>query len=209
MRTRKKAIKPSAPRAFSSEGVEIATAVIPDPYEDGAVLRAAKNIRVHPLDHMKARGRITEIQAAAGDRFLQIYDRAEIGGARAIDYTRVKVDISYNHRGLDVGMAEATLELNRISKLLGRPSYLLMRTIIGERVPIHVLGAQMEGCHPSRATTLTLYQAVRDDLDKLAVHFGLGQRGSTRLMPPYTRNIAPFMGKMEVAMVGEKLALTG
>jgi hypothetical protein len=115
-----------------NSAIELAEDKVLDPY-DGKPLDVVRNTRVHPLDYLKAHGRITFEQKAAGDAFLAIYDKAEIGGARAIDYERVKVDVSFVHRGIPAGTAEAIQNLAAIRLAVGPRPYKILLMVIGER----------------------------------------------------------------------------
>lgn len=163
--------------------IEIEFTQVPDPYEPGKMLDVAKNVRVHPLDALRARDRINDAQKAAGDRFLAIYDRAEIGGARAIDYSRVKVDVSFEHRGLDPGVAVATDELIAIRRQIGKRPYALLCRVIGERISLRTMASAVDAHDrqlkhldwPSRDTVSHMYRSLQEALDDLADHFGVAK----------------------------------
>lgn len=185
--------KPVTLATAARPGIEVVAAVVRDPY-DGRPLTVAKNARVHPLDHMLARGRLTEAQKAAGDRFLEIWDRAEIGGARAIDYGRVKVDVSFEYRGLDPAVMGATDKLAGICGALGRRAYMLLVHVIGMRMSIFDLARRADGT-VDQALGRHLSASVKDALDDLIDHFGVA-KGAPRRSPPFERKIKPHVGKI-------------
>ncbi len=125
-------------------GAEYAVVKIADPYQPEEPLAVVKNIRVHPLDYLEKRGRVTTAQKAAGDWFLEIYERAEIGGARAIDYERVKVDVSFVHRGIPKETAEAVQQLAAIRLAIGATFYRVLLKIIGEKMMPADLGREWD-----------------------------------------------------------------
>ncbi|MEJ0094538.1 MAG: hypothetical protein WDN46_14215 [Methylocella sp.] len=160
--------------------VELEPASIQDPFEPAKQLTVMKNIRVHPLDSMVARKTINAPQKEAGDRFLELFDRAEIGGARAIDYSQVKVDISFTHRGLPKGVAEAVQELKEIRQHLGARYYALLVSVIGDRMAVYDLArARDKAEKPTYATLSYFTAALRLALDDLTEFWGVGI-GATR-----------------------------
>lgn len=181
-------------------GVEVVLTNVADPY-DGKPLTVAKNARVHPLDQMQARGRLTDAQKAAGDRFLAIYDRSQIGGARAIDYSQLKVDVSFVHRGLDPSVMAATNQMTMICQAVGRRAYKLLVLVIGQRHGIFDLARRLDGT-VDRPHAEHLSRSFKESLDDLADHFGVakGRNGHAR---PYTREIKPFVGKIDLGLVTE------
>lgn len=158
--------------------VQLEETMIQDPFEPSKQLKVMKNTRVHPIDNMEARGTINAAQKAAGDRFLGLFDRAEIGGARAIDYSKVKVDVSYSHRGIAPGVAEAVQELNQIRQHLGARYYKLLCSVVGDRITVYDLArARDKAERPTSATLCYFTAALRLALDDLT-EFWDGAMGS-------------------------------
>lgn len=187
--------KPTLASTAACAGVEIQSVTVRDPY-DGRDLVVAKNVRTHPLDHMAARGRLSAAQKAAGDRFLAIWDRSQIGGARAIDYSRLRVDVSFAHSGLDASVAAATDHLRAICRDIGKRAYRLLVLVIGGRMAVFDLARRLDGTvddHEARHVSACL----REALDDLADHFGVA-KGAAKPLPPYERRIKPFVGKIDV-----------
>ncbi len=159
---------------------EVRLVDVPDPYNPGKIEQVRKNVRVHPLDLLLARKRIDDAQKTAGDRFLQLYEAAEIGVARAIDYTRQKVDVSFTYPGLDPAAMEAVRALADIHIRLGGRSFALLRRLIGERMSVYQVAGLIDGeacglgmMAPSRATVAYTYRAVAFALDDLVRYFGV------------------------------------
>lgn len=71
---------------------DVAMADVADPMEVGKLRRSVVNRRECVLDMLLKRKAIDTVQHAAGVAIRMLWERAEIGGARAIDYSRVKVD---------------------------------------------------------------------------------------------------------------------
>lgn len=162
----------------ASGNVDLGVVDVPDPFEPGKTVRVLKNQAVTPIDHLEARGALTRDQKAAGDRFLALYEAAEIGGARAIDYSRLKVDVSFEHKGLDPKASRAIDELEEIRAIVGRRSYQLLWDVIGRRQSPHQLAAEMDRAPVgSRRTREFLMTALRHALDDLAGHFDVVAQG--------------------------------
>jgi hypothetical protein len=200
-RNRKRKTITLAPTAACA-GIEIEHVVVQDPYEPEKPRLVAKNIRTHPLDQMLARGRLSETQKAAGDRFLALWDRSQIGGTRAIDYTRVKVDESRTFRDLDDRALAAARELERVRLSLGQRAYALLAQVIGERKGFWDLARRPDG-KVERAHAEHLAWSFRDAIDDLIDFFGVA-RGKVRTTPPYERAVRPFTGKIELEQLGEE-----
>lgn len=178
-RKRKKPI--TLPSVGFNGNIEIHFAEVEDPFEKGKRLSVAKNVATHPLDHLLARSHITIDQKAAGDRFLRLYEDAEIGGARAIDYSRVKVDVSFQHKGLNPRAGKAIDELEAIRAIVGRRSYGLLWEVIGRRRSPHQIAAEIDKAEiGSRRTREFILTSLRHSLDDLAGHFGVAARGRKR-----------------------------
>jgi len=182
MSKKRKKPKPiSLPVVGRSGNIEIHMVEMPDPFEPDKMLMVAKNVATHPLDHMFARAAITRDQKAAGDRFLGLFEAAEIGGARAIDYSRVKVDVSFEHKGLNPRTSEAIDDLEAIRAIVGRRSYQLLWDVIGRRQSPHHLAAEIDQAPVgSRRTREFLMTALRHALDDLIGHFDVVATGRKR-----------------------------
>lgn len=154
---------------------------VQDPYEPEKKLRVARNVRNHPLDEEFAAGTINQDQLAAGNRFLALYERAEIGGAQAIDYSRVKVDTSYVHKGLATGVMEAAQELSDIRATLGSRAYGILVSVIGNRRRIDSI-ARDHVCEDWRLRQRRIYlrHALAAALEDLCSHFEVVAKGRDR-----------------------------
>lgn len=118
---------------------EAGSRVVDDPYEAGAKLTARVNLAEHPLELMRAKGRLTEAHYVAGVKFRAICERAMIGAARGIDPAKVKVDGGRAGDVLEGGVAEAHADLKRLAKTLGLIGYRLCEEVCGRGVPVAVL----------------------------------------------------------------------
>lgn len=179
---------------------EIVNVQVSDPFEPEKNLSVAKNIRVHPLDQMSARGRISEAQKSAGDRFLAIYDRSQIGGAKAIDYSTVKVDVSFSYDGLDEDAMKATDMLKEICLDVGKRSYGLLVKIIGHRLGLFDLARRLDGT-VDRDHAEHLSKSLKEALDDLDDYFGVAE-GKPAPRAPYRRVIPELHGKIDLASMG-------
>lgn len=112
----------------------------------------------------------TEAQKMSAAKFRSIWERAQIGGARAMDYAAVKVDTS--------GPSEdATFEIGDDARrqYIAAVQYLgMMRSSLVERIVVHDMSLR-DIASGSRERD-RIAQEVRDAMDHLAVHFKLQTR---------------------------------
>lgn len=109
----------------------------------------------------------SEMQIMAAAKYRNIYDRAQIGGARAMDYAAVKVDTSGPSGD---GMRDATIdavdEYQAATQFLG-----MVKSSVIERVIVHDQSLTFRGmaARARERAKVELFAA----LDDLAVHFKL------------------------------------
>lgn len=112
----------------------------------------------------------SEAQIMAAAKYRSAYERAQIGGAQAVDYAAVKVDTS-GPRGdpLNAHSLDALENYKRAVRCLG-----MLRSNLVERVIVHDQSLTRRGMG-SRAR-----MAAKDELfsalDDLVVHFGLATK---------------------------------
>ena len=117
-------------RPSVSRNVEIGFAEVKDPYQPDHQMTVAKNVRANGIEWLYHRGRLRDNprdktdqsdrpRKAAADRYQGIWERAQ-SHASAIDYSRVKVDMSHAYAlGLTQEVTEALQELSRCRVALG------------------------------------------------------------------------------------------
>jgi hypothetical protein len=71
---------------------DVAAEEVDDPFEEGATILVLRNLRDDPIAAMRQAGQVDECQYMAGRHWQKAYELAEIGGAKAIDYGKEKVD---------------------------------------------------------------------------------------------------------------------
>ena len=103
----------------TSAHVELAEGLVDDPYEPGAKLRVVRNIREHPVSRLAHNGRISESHRICAELFRAKYERAMIGGARAIDYAKERVDGGLPGDTLTEAAQEAAQWLNDCARYSG------------------------------------------------------------------------------------------
>ncbi len=109
----------------------------------------------------------SEMQIMAAARYRNAYDRAQIGGAKAVDYTAVKVDTSGPREDILQGHHVDALEAYKEAvRCLG-----MLRSSLIERVIVHdqPLTHRGMGARARAGAKDDLFSA----LDDLAVHFKL------------------------------------
>jgi hypothetical protein len=166
----------------SPEKREIDSRKVADPY-DGTPLKVAINARESPVEHMLARGMITYVQKLAGDRFRSIYEQAMIGGAKAIDYGKTKVDGGKLYDPMHESMHEASRDLQALATVLGQADYGLMLRIAGEGRSIRDVAPWWYVTNAiaiSKRDELYVGRRFRDALDTLARHWGISRHVRAR-----------------------------
>jgi hypothetical protein len=110
---------------------------------------------------------VSELQIMAAAEYRKAYDRAQIGGARAIDYAAVKVDTSGPQGDvLTPALVEALERYKRATRFLG-----MIRSSLIERVVCHDEPLTSRGMG-ARARARAK-QELLTTLDDLAGHFKL------------------------------------
>ncbi|MGN7772173.1 hypothetical protein [Phyllobacterium sp. 22552] len=142
---------------------------------------ARKNIRESAVETMFARKSIDAAQKEAADRFRALCEAMGAAGARAFDYTRVRVDGGLRgqaeaDKALDAGAAMKRCHdvLDRID----RGAFNLLWRIVGTGSALSELGLSVRDQRWARAL-------LSSGLDALAVHWGL-KTAETELPRPYS-----------------------
>lgn len=130
---RLRAVKPVTARDTL---IEIGSKLVEDPYEEGADLVVAVNIRESPLEHMKARRRIGDAEYEAGRRFRSIYERSCIGAMGAIDPAKDVVDGGKFRDVQSLSVMLAHDELRRLRSVVREVGMVLLTAIVGRGEPI-------------------------------------------------------------------------
>lgn len=167
--------------------------IVDDPYEPGAKLPVVRNVSEHPLTYLHARGRlhgaasmasrdsdgVAAMRFDAGTRFRSHYERAIIGGAQAIDYSRVKVDGGQMSEPLSETVQASHAWLNDVAKSnVGAIGYAVLVAICGEGKTLPVVALKFEGSIGLTGRRAEGYVSGRliEALDALAQHLGLDAR---------------------------------
>lgn len=174
---------PPVTLARLSHGRQIALAEVPDPFEPGRRITVAKNVACHPAELMYARGYLDEAQRTAAMRVRSLYERAEIGGSAAIDYSRVRVDGGQLGDPLAEAVYSARRALVGVRKAVGEGGYAILMPIMAEGHPIDQVArerpALSRGLKGKRAEGY-LSGRVREALDDLVQFWGLIAHGGRR-----------------------------
>src|ERR1700752_1055463 len=71
---------------------QVASAVADDPYEPGSKLTVLRSLRDDPLAAMHNAKQIDQAQFIAGRHWQRAFELTSVGGVRAVDLTRERVD---------------------------------------------------------------------------------------------------------------------
>lgn len=165
--------------------MELAPDIVDDPMpvKEGEKRAVMRNMAVSPLLAIFYRKRLhapwespdeAVVRFEAGQKFRALYERAEMGGSRAIDYSALKVDVSFVYRDVPESAVEALRALARAARAL-KHHYPTIHAIVGEEVKFAIWADQVAGREAGRADRLDAYQRLRDALDALVNHFGIGK----------------------------------
>lgn len=126
---------------------------------------------------------LSEARMAAAGKFRSAWDGAQLGGARAIDYSQTRVDTSPS-----VGSSEAALALvedalvawQGATRALGPIKSILLQRVICDELSLRELGERMSQPVGGKAT-VKLRDAVLEAVDVLVAHFRTGPAPTGRM----------------------------
>ena len=149
---------------------------VPDPYAPERRERVRKLIYDKTIERMAIDGKLrsptegqdgTEARLIAANRFMALYGRCGGSGARAIDYSAIKVDVSRRYNGTPEGQAMALREMADLRQAIGWQAHELLHAVV---------------CNATAATLLskrrgndTFYQDVRAALDGVIDFYGIAR----------------------------------
>jgi len=182
---RKPTRRPAEVKVFDRRSLDNPKGVIPSedeirgpldgPHERSAVIR---NLRSDVLAQMKARRQIDECQYAAGRHWEALWERAEIGGIKAMDTTKEPVDgHGETAEPLTDRQRSAVRDLRRADSDLGIRGATLVRLVLGRRLTVEQIA--VEYANGSHHDKLYFGRLFRDCLDVLAISFGYADRRLT------------------------------
>lgn len=153
---------------------QVAPAIVDDPYDRLAKVRVIRSVRDDPLAGMKARDQIDDAMLAAGRLWQMYLENSEIGGTKAIDFTREAVDGGRFKEPDITRMSIALVELKKADKQLGQEGCALIRDVLGARLTI------MQAAHRRSMSTQReidyLGRRFRECLNTLAILWGFANR---------------------------------
>lgn len=174
--------KPKPVTLPGAHGRIVETVMLDDPFEaPGVKASVMRAVNHSPLDYLLTRGRLQsaaedgedgQARHIAGTRLQGLYERAGGRGAGAIDYARVKVDVSFRYGGTPEGQAVALSELGAIRRAIGQADYDMLHAICCEQIPF-MAWVNRQWPQAGRGTRLDAYQRLRDGLDGLVRYFGV------------------------------------
>lgn len=157
--------------------IKLASGEAQDPENPGAITAVVRNVAEHPLSYMHNAGQITGVQLYAGEQFRRYFEMAGIGGARAIDYSKAKVDGGVVSDPLSDKLQDANTWLRDVARSpdIGNVSYRLLQAICGEGKRVKEVAVAWEGAIALRGRRAEGYISgrLREALDGLAKHLRL------------------------------------
>lgn len=124
-------------RAIDLTHKDVAPIEVDDPIEQGGRLLVMRSLRDDPIAAMHAAGSIDNVQYLAGRHWQKAYELAEIGGARAIDYSETKVDGGkIPEPTISDSQAKAISDLTKARKALGDYGSSIVHDILAQHLTI-------------------------------------------------------------------------
>jgi hypothetical protein len=155
-------------------GASVAVDEVDDPLERGATLLVVRSIRDDQLAALRARGHIAEHQFAAGRAWQLLYARAEIGGAKSLDPTKIRVDGAGPGTVIAARRMLAAKRLVRIGMRLGKHGETLLHDVlVGGMTLRRVAAARGLDARPGSGDLTYLGRRLRECLDTVARELGL------------------------------------
>ena len=159
-------------RAIDLTHADVAPIEVDDPIERGGRLLVMRSLRDDPLGALHAANQIDNVQYLAGRYWQKAYELAEIGGARAIDYSETKVDGGkIPEPTVSDAQAKALSDLSKARKALGDYGASIVHDVMACHMTI-------KECANRRMMTREIElnfigRRFRECLDTMAVVFGL------------------------------------
>lgn len=131
--------------ATGAKMLKIGLVEVDDPFalKPGQKIIVPRNLT--PLSDLHSRDKIDEAQKRAGEKFADMYERAELGGAQAIDYTREHVDGGPTPEPLSEQQQEALDWLRRVGRYpgIGKEGFEVLRAVCGFGRPVSDYAKQL------------------------------------------------------------------
>src|SRR5215213_5747169 len=155
---------------------KLVTTVADDPYEPGAKITVLRSLRDDPLAAMHAAKQIDQAQFVAGRHWQRAFELASVGGVRACDPTRERVDGGgIPQATISDAQVRAFADLKRAMTALGLEGESLIKDFLGRSLTLRDIAAR-RGATGERARGYIGWR-LRECLDTLAVEFGYAGRG--------------------------------
>ena len=168
----------------TSAHIELKAGVVDDPYEKGAKLAVMMNVREHPISRLHHAGQISDSQKIAGEMFRANYERAVLGGSKAIDYTKERVDGGMAAEPLSEAVQRAVQWLNDVARYsgCGPRGYAVLTQICGEGHGLQETARRMRGSGApgGRAGDGYVLGVLVTSLEALIQHCGMEAVGRGR-----------------------------
>lgn len=169
------------------QGRVIVAAEVQDPYAPEGRERVKRALYANTIETMAQRGRLkdpqeardgTEARLLAANRFLALYGRCGGSGARAIDYSSIKVDVSFRYDGTPEAQAAALQEMAKLSKHIGADNHRLLHAIVCNSTAVTSLIRAEKRRYADGSEVF--YSKVRAALDGVADFYGVAMGKTVR-----------------------------
>ena len=155
-------------------GVPVRFIEVADPFEHGAKIMVAQSMRDDPLGRLHCRGQIDDAQYHAGRDMQGFYERATIGGLKAMDTTKEPVDGGGFPEALTEKIQEAVAEINRLERVLGIIDAAIVRDVLAKGMFLREVARARD--QDSQLGFRYIARRFRNALELLAVEMGYAAR---------------------------------
>lgn len=145
--------------------------VVDDPFERGAKLLATQSIRDDPLGRLHKSGHIDQAQYSAGREMQGYYERAEIGGVKAMDTTKEPVDGGTIPETMTEQVQRAVQQIVRLERVMGPIDGQIIRAVLRDGLFLTQVAAKFGFDRNERAERY-YSRRFRDALETLAKELG-------------------------------------
>lgn len=127
-------------RATLPKSMHVAEAIVDDPYGTipGAKVLVYRHLRNDPVAAMHAARQIGDLELMAARRWQRYYILSQVGGVKAIDTTREKVDGGKFIGPIDEKSLAAQDKINEAAAYLGKEGAGLINDVLGLELTIKV-----------------------------------------------------------------------
>lgn len=161
-------------------GAVVEKVAVDDPYNPGKTETVNRVMNRTAIERIHGRGRLAgrgdtiddaNARLRAAVRLLGIWETAGGRGAGAVDYSAIKVDVSFSYDGTPEWQSAALKDMVRIRAFVGPYGFRMLEAIVIDNTNF-MEWVEKEYPQAGHRTRLDAYQDLRNALDRLIEYFG-------------------------------------